>query len=129
MVGCGKYYLQCQYTEIGVSQGRWFSMSKDQRKLRLQKFMRVLAVSDGPSTSHSTDTQNDGADSLFAVDCPSTEIASQESPVQPANAMLLSNKLTSKLGLPNAAIERIAKKAVEILRSGWSYRSSSWPPI
>ena len=52
------------------------------------------------------------------MDCPSTEIASQESPVQPANATLLSNKLfvlTSKLGLPNAAIEGIAKKAVEIL--------------
>ena len=113
VVECGKYFLQRQYTEVGVSQSKWSSMSKDQRKLRL----RVLAVSDGPSTSRSTDTQNSGADSLFAVDYPSAEITSRQSPVQPANATLLSNRLsvlTTKLGLPNAAIEGIAKKAVEI---------------
>ena len=46
VVGCGKYYLQSQYGELGVPQSRWFAMNKEQRRKKLKKFndMHVLAV-------------------------------------------------------------------------------------
>ena len=56
VVGCGKYYLQCQYSELAVPQSRWFAMNKELRQKKLKKFnaMHVLAVGDGPRTSNST---------------------------------------------------------------------------
>lgn len=128
VVGCGKYYLQCQYSELAVPQTRWFAMNKELRQKKLKKFnaMHVLAVGDGPCTSNSTfdscptlsSTNDAESDSVpFTVDSTLTESV-QPSLCQPITATLLSNKLSilsDRLGLPPAAIDGIASKAVEIL--------------
>ena len=86
VVGCGKYYLQCQYSELAVPQIGWFAMNKELRQKKLKKFneMHVLAVGDGPCpcTSNSTfdlcptlsSTNDAESDSVpFTMDSTSTE--------------------------------------------------------
>lgn len=88
--------------------------------------MHVLAVGDDPRTSNSTfdscptlsSTFDAESDSVpFTVDSTLTESV-QPSLCQPITATLLSNELSTlsyRLGLPPAAIDGIARKAVEIL--------------
>lgn len=96
------------------------------KKLKKLNEMHVLAVSDDPRTSNSTfdlcptsSSMNDAeSDSVpFTMDSTLTESV-QPSLCQPITTTLLSNKLSAlsdKLGLPIAAIDEIASKAVEIL--------------
>lgn len=53
LVGCGKYYLQSQYSELEIEQSKWYSMNKEQRKRWLKKLneKRVATIECGSSTS------------------------------------------------------------------------------
>ena len=170
IIGCGKYCLQSQYSNLGVHQGQWFTMNKEQRKRCLRKFnvMPVTSIDHGPSTSNSvgptdidhgpstshsvvptdidhgpstshsvvpTDIDHGPSTSHSVVPTdiasspddspgppstldPATINYSSQSVSQPPQGMVLSTKLSSlsgKLGLPVAAIDGIARKAVEIL--------------
>lgn len=104
-------------------------MSKEKRKRLLKKFseMPVLAAGDGPGPSCLANTVDscisptgDGT-KLPATLNPLSTVNSQaqlESVSQPTQATILFGKLSAlsgKLGLPNAAIDGIARKAAEIL--------------
>ena len=55
IIGCGKYSLQGQYSNLGVHQSQWFTMNKEQRKRLLRKFnvISVTTIHEGQSTSGS----------------------------------------------------------------------------
>ena len=121
LVGCGKYCLHLHYSGLEIAQGKWFSMTKEQRRKQLKKFndMSVALVTDLPSCSSpggSTDLPS--AHSTVEI-IPSTSAHSTVEIIPSASqASELSSKLSSianRLGLPCAAIEGIAKKAGEIL--------------
>ena len=128
IVGCGKYYLQSQYSELRVDQSKWYTMNKEQRKRWLKKLneMSITTIDHGPSTSHSFVTADIASSAGDSPELPSTADPSSKATVQPCSqsvsqpppATVLSIKLSSlssKLGLPTTAIDGIAKKAAEIL--------------
>ena len=102
---------QQQEMEKAVIGSKWFTMSKEQRKRSLQKFNSAsltssfkdeslhLCTSPSPSPSH-----------------PSGSMFNPLLTTSQSQLTVLS-VLYSKLGLPPAAIEGIAKKAVDILQT------------
>ena len=125
VLGSGKYSLQPQYSELGVDQSKWFSMSKEQRKRHLKKLNKIQVTEPdyGPGTSDSVvidtatenltddppDLQTIAASSSTGTMQYSTQLISQ--PFQATMLLTKLSSLSSKLGLPTTATDGIAKKS------------------
>lgn len=107
IVGRGKYRLRPQYSHFGVAESKWFVMSQEQRRKHLKLFNEapVSNIRNPESVASGSDISS----------LPST--VSEDTGM---SASALSEKLMSlspHLSLPAAAIEAIARKAAEILKT------------
>lgn len=103
----GKYRLRPQYKQLEVDEGKWFSMSQDQRLSHLKKF---------------------SATEVSSIDCPEAitfcgRIGSLTPPtpacIDDDFSSVLSDLLpvASHVGLPISAVDAIGKKAIDILKT------------
>lgn len=104
----GKYPLRPQYQHFEIAESKWFAMSHDQRMKHLKKVNAapVSSILNPDAISYGSDIGHSSQSDSFDKDDVSVSALSNE---------LMT--VSSNLRLPAAAIQAIARKAVEILKT------------
>ena len=114
VVGCGKYKLVAGKLE--VAQSKWYSLSQERRSQCLKAFNTASVTSSFGSLSDPMQCYNIEPETII----PTQESSQVSVQVSSLTSTSLANKvapLTTKLGLPLQALERIAEKATELLET------------